>query len=184
MPDWAGRLLVATPLLTEDTFARAVVQLLAYSEEDGAFGVVLTRRTETPLADVLPGWALLAPDPTYVFDGGPVQESAAVCVARVALTTAEPQGYVLVPGAPRLATVDLDLNPAPEIEQVRVFAGYAGWSPEQLEGEVAQGAWWVVDGLPSDPFTDRPDLLWRRVLRRQGAPLAFAATHPGDPGLN
>jgi putative transcriptional regulator len=184
MADWEGRLLVATPVLTEDTFARTVVQLLAYDAQDGAFGVVLTRSTETPLVDVLPGWALLAPDPAYVFDGGPVQESAAVCVAQVAPTDAEPQGYVLVPGTPRLATVDLDGDAASEIEQVRVFAGYAGWSPGQLEAEVEQGAWWVVDGLPSDVFTDRPDQLWRRVLRRQGAPLAFAATYPGDPGLN
>lgn len=184
MADWEGRLLVATPLLTEQTFARTVVQLLAYGGEDGAFGIVLNRSTDTPLSDVLPGWAPLAADPAYVFDGGPVQESAAVCVARVGPTAAEPRGYVMVPGAVRLATVDLDHDPAPELTEVRVFAGYAGWSPGQLEGEVAEGAWWVVDGLPSDVFTDRPDLLWRRVLRRQGVPLAFAATHPGDPALN
>ena len=184
MADWEGRLLVATPLLSEGTFARTVVQLLAHGEQDGAFGVVLNRPTETPLADVLPGWALLAPDPAQVFDGGPVQESAAVCVARIGLTATEPRGYVLVPGTPRLATVDLDLDAAPEVEQVRVFAGYAGWSPGQLEAEVEEGSWWVLDGLPSDVFTERPDLLWRQVLRRQGVPLAFAATHPGDPSLN
>lgn len=183
MADWQGRLLVATPLLTEDTFARTVVQLLAYDAEDGAFGVVLTRPTGTPLLDVLPGWALLTPEPTVVFDGGPVQESTAVCLARVRRSATQ-QGFADVPGVPGLATVDLDQDAAPEIEQVRVFAGYAGWSGGQLEAEVAEGGWWVVDAWPQDPFTDRPDLLWRQVLRRQGVPLAFAATFPGDPSLN
>ena len=98
MADWQGRLLVATPLLTEDTFARTVVQLLAYDADDGAFGVVLTRPTGTPMIDVLPGWAFLAPEPSVVFNGGPVQESTAVCLARVRDSTS-PQGFVTVPGA-------------------------------------------------------------------------------------
>ena len=69
---WEGRLLVATPVLTEGAFARTVVQLLQHSADDGALGLVLNRPTGTPLADVLPGWALLAPDPLMVFEGGPV----------------------------------------------------------------------------------------------------------------
>lgn len=180
MADWQGRLLVATPLLMGATFTRCVVQLLA-CDADGAFGVILTRPTGTPLREVLPGWADLTSEPTVVFDGGPVQEDTAVCLAR--LRSSGP-GTALVPGAPGLATVDLDQDPAPEIERVRVFAGYSGWSAGQLEAEVDEGSWWVVDALPQDPFTDRPDLLWRQVLRRQGAPLAFAATWPEDPALN
>ena len=76
------------------------------------------------------------------------------------------------------------MDAADPVQEVRVFSGYAGWSPGQLEGEVEQGAWWVVDALPGDPFVARPELLWRQVLRRQGPPLALVSTYPDDPALN
>ena len=179
----AGRLLVATPLLTDPNFARTVVQLVQHSDEDGALGVVVNRPSETPLGDVLPGWALLAPDPAVVFLGGPVQESAAICLGRLAPGELD-ESCVAVPGAPWLGTLDLDAEAAEPVQAVRVFAGYAGWSPGQLEAEVEEGAWWVLDALPSDCFTSAPDCLWATVLRRQGMPLALVASYPPDVSLN
>jgi putative transcriptional regulator len=184
MSGWDGRLLVATPVLTEGTFKRSVVQLLQHSDEDGAVGVVLNRPSGTPLAEVLPGWALLSPDPVVVFEGGPVQQTAAICLGRLTVGRADDTSYVVVPGAPWLGTVDLDTDAADAIEEVRVFAGYAGWSAGQLEAEVEEGAWWVLDALPGDCFTPAPELLWGQVLRRQGMPLALAASYPPDPSLN
>ena len=180
---WSGQLLVATPVLTDPNFARTVVQLVQHSDEDGALGVVLNQPSETPLADVLPGWALLAPDPVVVFVGGPVQESAAICLGRLAPGDRD-ESCVPVPGAPWLGTLNLEAEPADPVQEVRVFAGYAGWSPGQLEAEVEEGAWWVLDGLPSDCFTPEPHRLWAAVLRRQGMPLALAASYPPDPALN
>jgi putative transcriptional regulator len=119
-----------------------------------------------------------------VFEGGPVQQSAAICLGRLSAGAAEDPSYVVVPGAPWLGTIDLDLDAADPVEEVRVFAGYAGWSPGQLEAEVEEGAWWVVDALPSDCFAPRPERLWATVVRRQGMPLALAATYPPDPALN
>jgi putative transcriptional regulator len=186
---WAGRLLVATPLLTEDNFRRTVVQLLQHDDVDGALGVVVNRPSHTPLSEVLPGWALLAPEPVSVFVGGPVQQSAAICLGRLSTTASPPveeeePSYVAVPGAPWLGTIDLDADAADPVEEVRVFAGYAGWGAGQLEEEVEEGAWWVCDALPGDCFTAAPDQLWRDVLRRQGMPLALVASYPADPALN
>jgi putative transcriptional regulator len=181
--DWSGRLLVATPALTDPNFSRTVVQLAQHSDADGALGVVLNRPSETPLGDVLPGWALLAPDPVVVFVGGPVQETAAICLGRLSAPVAS-ESVVLVPGAPWLGTLDLEADPAEPVQEVRVFAGYAGWSPGQLEAEVEEGAWWVLDALPGDCFTPDPGRLWAQVLRRQGMPLALASTYPPDLALN
>ena len=72
----------------------------------------------------------------------------------------------------------------PAVSEVRLFAGYAGWSPGQLEAEVEEGAWWVLDALPVDAFAPDPASLWADVLRRQGPPIAFAASYPEDPSLN
>ena len=96
-------------------------------------------------------------------------------------------GLAPLPGSRLLATVDLDGDPEevrPHLVAIRVFAGYAGWAPEQLDAEIAAGGWYVVDALPGDVLAADPGHLWRDVLRRQGLPLALAANFPADPSLN
>ena len=183
--DWSGRLLVAAPALTEPTFSRTVILLLQHSRGNGALGVVLNRPSRTSVDEVLPAWTVLTRDPALVFEGGPVQPQAAICLGRGRPDAPASPAYAVLDGV--LGTVDLDASPdelAATVDQVRIFAGYAGWSPEQLEGEVEEGSWWVLDALPGDAFSAHPELLWAQVLRRQGAPLAFAAIYPPDPTLN
>jgi putative transcriptional regulator len=181
---WKGRLLVATPVLDDPNFARTVVVLLEHTEGDGALGVVLNRPTETSVSEVLPFLTPLIGEPPVVFEGGPVHPTAAVGLARPRRgveTDAVAQLW------PLLATVDLEREPSELAEAVtalRVFAGYAGWGAGQLEAEVAEGAWYVVDALPDDPFLPDAHRLWELVLRRQGGPLAMVATFPPDPRLN
>ena len=83
--------------------------------------------------------------------------------------------------------MDLESDPAfvaPWLEQLRIFAGYAGWGPGQLEAEMEAGAWWALDAQEGDTFSDEPTELWRKVLRRQGGLLALASAYPPDPTLN
>jgi len=184
-----GNLLVATPALTEPTFARTVILLLEHGPAEGALGVVVNRPTEAPLADLVPAVDALATEPRVLFEGGPVSRTTAIGLGAVA-------GGAVVPGqandgwspvVPPLVTVDLDHDPAllaTSLRALRVFAGYAGWSAGQLEGEIAEGSWYVVDALPGDPFTRDPGRLRATVLQRQGWPLAAAAHSPDDPALN
>jgi len=182
-----GRLLVANPLLPDPNFDRTVVMLLAYGEE-GALGVVLNRPSHTMLASPLPRWEHLAASPAVVFVGGPVQHQAVICLARALghpAATTPPLGWSAV--LPEVGTLDLDLDPEglqASFSQVRIFAGYAGWSAGQLESELGVGAWWILDAQADDPFCDEPDDLWKRVLRRQRGPLALVAAYPDDPLLN
>ena len=71
-----------------------------------------------------------------------------------------------------------------ELARARVFAGYAGWGPGQLEGELAESAWIVEPALPDDVFTLEPDALWSAVLRRKGGSFTLLATMPPDPSVN
>jgi putative transcriptional regulator len=183
----AGRLIVANPLLPDPNFDRTVVMLLAYGDE-GALGVVLNRPSETLLAAPLPRWERLAASPAVVFVGGPVQHQAVICLARAfghPAAAIPPDGWSAV--LPEVGTIDLDLDPdelQTSLSQVRVFAGYAGWTAGQLEAEIGAGAWWILDALPEDAFCDEPDELWKQVLRRQGGSLALVASYPDDPMLN
>lgn len=179
-----GQLLVATPLLTEPTFLRTVILLLEHGATTGALGVVINRSTDVDVADVVPAVADLVTPPARLFAGGPVSPETAIALGSV-VPGADPDGWS--PVIPPLATVDLDHDPvllAASLRALRVFAGYAGWAPGQLEGEIAEGAWYVVDSLPGDPFEADPPRVWSTVLRRQGWPLSAVAVCPVDPSLN
>jgi putative transcriptional regulator len=178
-----GRLLIATPALGDANFARAVVLLLDH-DEDGALGVVVNRPTSVDVAEILPSWQPYASGPGVVFQGGPVALDSALALGAVP-GDGEPLGWRRVVG--RLGLVDLDAPPellAAELGAMRIFAGYAGWGAGQLEDELHQGAWYVVEAEPGDAFSTQPQRLWRAVLRRQRGELAMLSTYPDDPALN
>ena len=178
-----GRLLVATPALGDGIFDRSVVLIIEHDEAEGAFGVVLNRPSTTDVEGALPEWARLAASPPVVFVGGPVSPEAAICLARVSQADAE--GWVPVVGA--IGALDLSQDTdllASAVDEVRLFAGYSGWTRGQLEDEIEAGAWFVVDALEDDVLNPDPDSLWERVLRRQPGRLAMFAAYPEDPTQN
>ncbi|MDG4793147.1 YqgE/AlgH family protein [Micromonospora sp. WMMD1082] len=180
----SGKLLVATPALKDPNFDRTVVLLVAH-EPGGALGVVLNRATEVPVADVLRDWGDLARHPAVLFEGGPVQPDSAICLARMRPPVRRLKGFHQVSGA--VGTLDLSVDPQrlrDSVQSIRVFAGYAGWGTGQLEQEVEDGSWFVLDALPGDAFVERPDDLWPMVLRRQGGMMAAVAHFPPDVALN
>jgi putative transcriptional regulator len=182
-----GSLLVALPSLTDPTFAGAVVYVLDHSDT-GTIGVVLGRPSEVRIGDVLPGWSELAVEPSVFHVGGPCEADTALCLAtrRGAAPLPADSGLRQVAGPVHL--VDLDSDPDVldgEIEGLRVFAGYAGWSAGQLGRELAEGAWACIVGAPGDVLAgcSGPEL-WRSVLRRQSGRLAVLSTAPADPSAN
>ena len=179
-----GRLLVATPSLRSPAFSRTVVLMLDHGDE-GALGVVLNRPMEVEVAAVLPDWQPHVTDPGVLFSGGPVAPDSALGLVSVPGDEPEPPGVRRISGS--LGLVDLDAVPeevVPRVSGMRIFAGYAGWGAGQLEAEVREGSWYVLDGEARDAFVDDPASLWRDVLRRQGGDLAYVASFPPDPSLN
>lgn len=173
----AGNLLVASPLLMDPNFYRAVVLVLQH-DDDGAVGVVLNRPSEEPVESHLPEWARRLEDPPVVFVGGPVDRAVAIGLVRSDHPT-EPTALV------GIGMVDLGSDPAAGTPgPVRVFSGYAGWGPGQAEAEMAEGAWLVLDAVAEDVLTHAPEDLWSAVLRRQGGKLAMLATFPIDLSMN
>jgi putative transcriptional regulator len=178
-----GRLLVATPPLVDPNFDRTVVFVLEHGDE-GTLGIVLNRPSDGRVDDAIPEWAPLATSPGVLFVGGPVSSESVIALAR-SNTTDERDGWV--PIVPGVGTVDLarapdDLDAA--VDAVRVFVGYAGWAPGQLAGELAQGAWFVVDFTLDDAFSHDPATLWQTVLRRQRGRIRMFANCPSDTSTN
>ena len=79
---------------------------------------------------------------------------------------------------------EVDPDTLGELRRARVFAGYAGWGPGQLDEELEEGSWIVEPALPEDFFTPEPDTLWGDVLRRKGGPFGLLAQMPPDPSSN
>jgi putative transcriptional regulator len=176
----ARRLLVSVPTLGDPNFFRSVVFVIEHTDE-GALGLVLNQPTETRVDEVLDLWAPYAAAPAVAFVGGPVQQHEAVIgLARVA-SLDRGDGDAWQPLLGSVGTVDLARDPRdahPDLEAVRIFAGYSGWGPLQLDGELQAGGWFVVDAQPDDVLTSDPAGLWRAVLRRQGGDLAVSANYP------
>jgi putative transcriptional regulator len=180
MVSLAGRLLLAVPTLNDPNFQRTVVHLLVH-DDSGAFGLVVNRPSHTEVEEILPQWRDFVGGPPVVFIGGPVQPDGVIALVR---TDARGDGLVMLRG--NIGTVDLDKDPleVPTVERLRLFAGYSGWSPGQLEAEVALGGWLVVDATDDDPFNAEPWGLWREVLNRQPGEVSWLARFPDAANAN
>jgi putative transcriptional regulator len=175
----AGRLLVATPDLLDPNFYRSVVLICSHDDE-GAFGLILNRPLDAPVANHIDEWSPHVVEPPVVFEGGPVQRSTAVGLALGPVN----RDWTIEVG-PGFGLIDLDEDPSVvELRALRVFSGYAGWGAGQLDAEIASDGWFVVDRWSGDAFSEAPEGLWKRVLHRQGSDLAIYANFPEDPNLN
>lgn len=175
-----GRLLVATPVLLDPNFFRAVVLILEQGE-DGALGVTLNRALDVSPGEYLPAWVDLLTEPSVIFSGGPVNREMAVGLAWRPGVAEEEQWRPVLGG---VGLIDLSDESVEGVAELRVFSGYAGWGPGQLEEELATGSWFVVDATPEDAFSSDPEVLWHDVLRRQPNRAALFADFPFDPSLN
>jgi putative transcriptional regulator len=169
-----GHLLIAAPSLF-DYFRRTVVLVLEHTS-DGAMGVVLGRSSETRVADAVPLLAELPGADDLVYLGGPVSPQSVVALGDFGRPE---EADTQVVGS--LGTLDPEA-PNESLRRLRVYAGYAGWSPGQLDGELEQGAWIVQDADPEDPF--HAGDIWADALVRKGGSYRLMATMPADPSLN
>jgi putative transcriptional regulator len=181
MQSLRGHLLIAGPDLLDPNFRRTVV-LVGEHGEEGAMGLVLNRPSLITVEEAVPPLAGIAAEAELVYVGGPVQPQAIVVLGEFG-DVAEAAALVL--GSIGFLPGELEgAEDVPSLARARVFAGYAGWGPGQLDEELAESSWIVEPALPEDVFTDDPDGLWSAVLRRKGGPFTVLALMPPDPSVN
>lgn len=176
-----GKLLIASPKLLDENFYRSVVLLFQHDEE-GAAGVVLNRVTNVSIGKV---WETISSQPCPIEQmihwGGPVQGPlmalhGRLMMAEIALL---PKVLFSVDREHVVAIVEEAHSP------LRLFSGYAGWGPQQLEGEIAEGSWYVVEVDDQFVFSD-PESQWKRACESLGMQILFPGllVKPQDPWLN
>jgi putative transcriptional regulator len=177
----AGDLLVAAPALVDPNFRRSVVLLIEH-EPEGAVGVILNRPIDHEAREAVPALEAVLPESERLHRGGPVETEAAIALAEyrdLAVGPGAIVGPIGVLGAPLDGEALVE-----EVSRARVYLGYAGWGPGQLEAELAEEAWFVTQAEPRDVFSEDAERLWAAVLGRMGGPYAVVATMPDDPSLN
>jgi putative transcriptional regulator len=160
-----GTLLVAERDLPDPNFTQTVVVLAQFDDKDGAMGLIVNRQTSVPLSRVLPD--LKSRGEITLFMGGPVSADSVLVLARSAHPIAGSQHIAadlyLVTSREAL---EAQLQSGGGRDSVRVYLGYCGWSPGQLERETAAGGWHVLPPDPGVVFDADPDSVWEREVRK------------------
>ena len=180
MESLRGQLLISSGGLYDPNFRHTVV-LIGEHNAEGALGVVLNRALNVTVAETLPALAHFVPPAEPLFQGGPVQPTSAVLLADFAQPDA---ADILIFESVGFLIGDIPTEVESAIRRARLYAGYSGWAPGQLEAEMAEGSWILDPARSDDVFTDSPDLLWSSVLRRKGPKYRRMSRMPYDPSMN
>lgn len=177
-----GQLLLDSGQLSGSFFQRTVV-LICQHDAEGAFGLVLNRSSGNKLGEMI---VADVPDPLKeqpLYLGGPVQLSA--------LSFLHSDNFL--PDASVMPNLDLghSLDTLVELgesfsstQKMKLFAGYAGWSPGQLEDEMKRQAWITHPATIDLVFETDPETLWQMIMRQKGLKYRLIAEMPEDVSLN
>ena len=180
MDSLRGQLLISSGGLYDPNFRHTVV-LIGEHTEDGALGVVLNRALDVTIDAAVPELGRLVADGQPLFQGGPVHPESPVLLAEF---TDPDHADLLVFESIGFLVGEVSAGIEPNIVRARVYAGYSGWGPGQLEGELDEDAWIIEPARIDDVFTDSPELLWSRVLERKGGVYRQISRIPFDPSMN
>lgn len=170
----AGKLLVATDEVRGEIFARTVILLLHY-DADGAMGLVINRPTDVLPEEVIDDPAVLSDYEGTLFWGGPVEMGGMRALVR---SGAPPDGAATIVDDVHLVPFDDAIARLPaDVSSLRLYIGYAGWAPGQLDGELDIGSWDVRDAAGEVVFSEDPRGLWKALepVRTYRAGLVDAA---------
>ena len=179
--NFQGLLLAAHPGLKDPNFRRSVLFLSNHEASLGAFGFVLNRPLGKNAAELLPEHErrnLLERVPVYL--GGPVGHDQLSFACFSMRADGEEDGHFESNLSLDEVAAHLERSPA----TVRAFVGYAGWSAGQLEGELEQNAWVLVQPSEASLAPCPSDRLWFRVMASLGPNYKLLASVPDDPSLN
>ena len=180
-----GQFLLAMPSMGDPRFLRSVVYMVAHDSE-GAMGFIINKRAEgLSLGDILKDMPEtvaktgLVNLPVYV--GGPVQNDRGFVLHTSDYEKTQNSLSQELPIAlTQSADVLVDAAHGRGPEKMRLFLGYAGWGPGQIEGELQDNAWLVCDANTAEIFTSQSDDLYEKCVAAMGIDLALLSNEGGE----
>lgn len=178
-----GSLLISEPFIADDHFSRSVIYLCDHNDK-GSFGFVLNKYIDVAINDIIPE---VDEKLIKVSIGGPVDKNNLFYIHR--LNERIPDGQLIKDNVyigGKFSEVNTLITSEPEqIKDIRFFIGYSGWSPGQLEQEIKENSWIVINGDNSDiVFNTSIEKLWKSLLKDQGGRFELMADFPINPSDN
>jgi putative transcriptional regulator len=158
-------LLVAKPSLTDPNFGRSVV-LVTQTEDGSTVGVIINRPTTLKLSQFLSDEFPTANYREPIFFGGPVMLRALVAVFRSETAPAAAAYHVLKDVYLTLHSDNLERLLKDPQARYRIYAGYAGWIPRQLESEFMRDSWYFLPADEATVFREKTDGMWEELIER------------------
>jgi putative transcriptional regulator len=159
-----GKLLVANERLKDPHFARTIVLLVNYGYR-GAVGLIINRPTDTKLSHVLPNVKGIRKSSEKLYFGGPVGMNQITMLIQSA-SRPEEAGKIFdhIYASNSLTLLEQMVEKKRPDQKFRLYVGYAGWGPGQLESEIARNDWRIFKGNPDIIFNNAPDQIWQKLV--------------------
>ena len=177
-----GQVLIAEPFLNDPNFTRSVILLCEHSEE-GSVGFILNQATELTLNDLAKDLYAAHID---IFQGGPVQADTLHMLHRMpeSISGGMEIAKDIYWGGSYEELKKVVYNGACTPSELKLFMGYSGWGPGQLEKEIEEGTWLIADASDSLLFDTAAHDVWKKAIEMLGKKYAYLAHMPTDPQLN
>lgn len=178
---YKGKILISTPDISGDIFSRSVVLVVEHNEQ-GAFGLILNKKN-SQMSSKFKDFFDFKID---VYDGGPVENDKVFFIIRgkkvtETFTEITHEFYLTEDSENIISAV---LNGELNINDVKIFSGYSGWSPLQLDDEIQKKVWTVVDVYNLDYTLPNDQTLWKSIMQNLGGEYLLWANSPEDISLN
>ncbi|WP_407405955.1 YqgE/AlgH family protein [Chryseobacterium sp.] len=178
---YKGKILISTPDISGDLFSRSVVLIIEH-DENGAFGLILNKKN-TRMSKKFENFFDFKIE---VYDGGPVDNEKVFFIIKGEKVS---DSYTEI-NEDYYLTEDIEIiiskimNSQINIENLKIFSGYSGWSSQQLDREVKRKLWTVVDLYNIDYTLPNDQTLWRNIMQNLGGEFLLWANAPEDISLN
>ncbi len=178
---YKGKILISTPDISGDIFSRSVVLVVEHNE-NGAFGLILNKKNSQMSSKFKDFFDFKI----EVYDGGPVENDKVFFIVKgkkvtKAFTEITPEFYLTEDIENIISAV---LNNELDINDVKIFSGYSGWTALQLDGEIQRKVWTVVDVYNLDYTLPNDQTLWKSIMQNLGGEYLLWANSPEDISLN
>lgn len=177
-----GQILIAMPTMSDPRFKKSVILLCAHSS-DGAMGIVLNKNIDiisfTDLLEQLDLKPNADGEKTAIHFGGPVETERGFVLHSTDIvhdnTMMIGDGIALTATIDMLKTMAVGEGP----NDCFLALGYSGWGPGQLENEIQENGWLVVDADPDLVFGEKLELKWKRAIQKLGIDPNFLSSDVG-----
>ncbi len=178
-----GGILISEPFMNDDYFSRSVIFLCDHSEE-GSYGFVLNKYITNEISEVVDGFPAIN---TKISLGGPVDTSNLFYIHALGeeIPNSIPTAHGLYIGGDFEAIKALLTADPKKAQKIRFFIGYSGWSQNQLQQEIDEKSWVILNKVPEKYILDTSNKdIWKKIMEQMGGKFKIMAKFPKNPSDN